>query len=78
MYRTLLPVYSGHDVSSRRIQADDNCYVLIGIPEIKRPFCINIVTYQPTARQRLSIHIPGNTQQWELCYLWTMLQLLVR
>jgi hypothetical protein len=30
------------------------------------------------ARQRLSMHVPANTQQWELCSLWTMLQLVAR
>jgi hypothetical protein len=29
-------------------------------------------------RQRLNKHVPENTQQWELCYLWAMLQLVAR
>jgi hypothetical protein len=28
--------------------------------------------------QRLSIHVPANTQQEELCSLWTMLLLVAR
>jgi hypothetical protein len=36
------------------------------------------VTYRPTARQWLSIHVPANMQQWELCSLWTMIQLVAR
>jgi predicted NAD-dependent protein-ADP-ribosyltransferase YbiA (DUF1768 family) len=35
---------------------------------IKENECI--VTYRPAARQQLSIHVPANTQQWELCSLW--------
>jgi hypothetical protein len=37
-----------------------------------------IVTHIPVAVQRLSIHFPGNTQQQELCSLWTVLQLVAR
>jgi hypothetical protein len=35
---------------------------------------ISTVTYVPIARQRLSIHVPADMQQWKLCSLWTMLQ----
>jgi hypothetical protein len=41
-------------------------------------FLDDIVTYRSIARQRLSIHAPANTQQLELCSLWTMLQLVAR
>jgi hypothetical protein len=33
---------------------------------------------QPVSRQRLDKHVPANTQQWEVCSLWTMLQLVAR
>jgi hypothetical protein len=36
----------------------------------------NIVTYRPTARQQLVYTALANTQQWELCSLWTVLQLV--
>jgi hypothetical protein len=36
------------------------------------------VNAQSVSRQRLSKHIPVNTQQWKLCSLWAMLQLVAR
>jgi hypothetical protein len=33
---------------------------------------------QSLSRQRLDKHVPANTQQWGLCSLWAMLQLVAR
>jgi hypothetical protein len=33
---------------------------------------------QSVSRQRLDKHDPVNTQQWKLCSLWAMLQLVAR
>jgi hypothetical protein len=38
----------------------------------------HIVTIMTTARQRFSMYVPANTQQQELCSLWTMLELVAR
>jgi hypothetical protein len=38
----------------------------------------NNVTHISIARQLVSIHVPANTQQLELCSLWTVLQLIAR
>jgi hypothetical protein len=36
------------------------------------------VDAQSVSRQRLDKHVPVNTQQWKLCLLWVMLQLVAR
>jgi hypothetical protein len=51
----------------------DATYCCDGITQRK-----DIVTYRPTARQGLSIHTPTDTQQYELCSPWTVLELVPR
>jgi hypothetical protein len=45
----------------------------------------NLISYhncnvdaQSVSRQRLDKHVPVNMQQWKLCSLWVMLQLVAR
>jgi hypothetical protein len=45
--------------------------------------CIFLYMYcnvdaQSISRQRLDKHVPVNTQQWKLCWLWAMLRLVAR